>query len=70
MVHFSAKSNDINPGDDVHESCTNPPENVWRVTAACFHAIICICFGLHYALQGKPTVSYTVDMGNYVLRIM
>lgn len=70
MVHFSAKSYDINPGDDVHESCTNPPEDVGRVTATCFHAIIGICFGLHCALQGKSTVSHTVDMNNNALRIM
>ena len=41
MVHLSAKCYDINPGYDIHESSSNPPENVWRFTCA-FNYIICI----------------------------
>ena len=42
MVHLSANGNDIYPGNDIHESCGNPPEYVWRITAARFNAIICV----------------------------
>ena len=42
MIHFSAKGNDIYPWDNIHESCTNPPKDIWRVTFADIHAVICI----------------------------
>ncbi len=42
VIYFSSKRNDIYPWDDVHEGCSNPPENVWRISSTLLWAVICI----------------------------
>lgn len=69
VIDLPAQSNDINPGYNVHESCCDSPENVWRVAHALNFVIsvrvsdLCLQLGLHSTPTQMHNKSCTSSTG-------